>query len=45
MQKYFIPETTCLTLNAQTIICTSPSPEPTYSPGQLGNMSQTTGSW
>jgi len=42
---YTTPETTCLTINAQTMICTSPGPEPAPYRAQIGTMTHTTGEW
>jgi len=46
MKKYLSPETMSLQVNAQTIVCASPGPEP--APGRsmsLPNVSKTNGSW
>jgi len=43
MKKYLIPETTCLSVNAQTVICTSA--EAPKRQGQLGTMTVTNGNW
>jgi len=37
MKKYLIPETTSLSVNAQTFLCGSETPAPTRS-GELGTM-------
>ncbi|GEM_PF-2605288 len=43
MKKYVNPETKCLSVNAQTVICTSA--EAPQRQGQLGTMTVTTGEW
>jgi len=46
MKQYVIPQTTCLKVNAQTMICASAGPEP-QAPGRmsLSNVTKTQGSW
>jgi len=43
MKTYFIPETTCLSVNAQTMICASGAAPQRQ--GQIGVMNVTKGEW